>query len=144
MKKSLIAILILLVIGAVLYAAETAVLTSYVERRNQEPLIKPVWELVVTASFAEGDDGDATQAIPINGILQKVVLVVPDTTSDPACEVEILDNADNKIFDSTDQAVGTHTFNIHEPMTGTMDVVIGPAGDMGADGGDVVVYIRGI
>ena len=144
MKKTLIALLILLCIGAVLWATETSVLTSWVERRNQEPLIKPAWELVVTASFDADDVGNATQAIPLNGILLKVVLVVPDTDSDPACEVEILDNADNKIFDSVDQAVGTHTFNLYEPMTGTMDVVIGPAGVFGAGGGDVVVTLRGI
>lgn len=144
MKKSIIAILILLGICAVLYATETAVLTSYVERRNQEPLIKPVWELVVTGTLDGDDEGDATQAIPLNGIILKVVLVVPDTTDDPACEVEILDNADNTIFDSTDQAVGTHTFNLYEPVTGTIDVVMGPAAAFGGTGGDIVVYLRGI
>ena len=144
MKKSLIALLVLLVIGAVLYATETAVLTSWVERRNQEPLIKPVWEFKVTGSFDDNDVGNATQAVAVNGIILKVVLIVPDTDSDPACEVEILDNADNLIFDSTDLAVGTHTFNIYEPVIGIIDVVMGPSGVFGTGGGDIVVYLRGI
>lgn len=144
MKKTIIALLILLVVGAVLYATETAVLTSWVERRNQEPLIKPVWEFKVTGSFDDNDVGNVIQAIAVNGIILKVILIVPDTFSDPACEVEILDNADNLIFDSTDLAVGTHTFDIYEPVIGTIDVVMGPAGVFGAGGGDIVVYLRGI
>lgn len=140
MKKSLIALLILLVVGAALYA-QTSVFTSYVERRNQEPLIKPVWEFVVTSTYGDDDDANVTQAIPVNGILLKVILTVP---SDSA-EVEILDNGNNMIFDSTDQATGTHIYNVYEPITGTMDVVIGPDAAMGAgNGGDIVVTLRGI
>lgn len=142
MKKSIIALLILLGFCALLYATtdQTVVLTSWLDRRNQEPLIKPVWEYVITASYSATDDGNITRAIPLNGILLKIILVVP---SDSA-EVEILDNGNNKIFDSADQTTGTHTYTVYEPLTGTIDVVIGPDAAIGGSGGDIVVTLRGI
>jgi len=142
MKKRIILLLILLATCAVLYATtdQTVVLTSWLDRRNQEPLIKPVWEYVITASYSATDDGNITHSLNINGILLKVILIVP---SDSA-EVEILDNADNKIFDSADQATGTFTYNLFEPLSGTTDIVIGPDAAIGATGGDIVVILRGI
>lgn len=142
MKKLIFVLLILLGISAVLYAVETAVFTS-LEWRNQEPLIKPVWELVVTGSFDGDDIGNATQIIRLNGIILKVILVVPNTDDDSDCEVEIHDSGGHLIFDSTDLAVGTHTFNLYEPVTGAISVVMGPDVDMDSDD-DIVVTLRGI
>lgn len=143
MKKLLIVLLVLLAICAVLYGApgdETYTLTSWLDRRNQEPLIKPVWEYVITGTWDADDTADITQALNINGMLIKVILIVP---SDSA-EVEILDNSDNKIFDSADQTTGTYTYNLFEPLSGTIDVVIGPDAAIGGVGGDIVVVLRGI
>ena len=143
MRKTIIGTLILLGICALLWAADgnqTVSITDWTERRNQEPLIKPVWEYVVTSVWDADDDSDLTQSININGILLKVILVVP---SDSA-EVEILDNGDNKIFDSTDQATGTYTYSVYEPLAGTIDIVIGPDAAIGGTGGTITATLRGI
>lgn len=148
MKKVIFYLVLLLSICAILYAAtgdETVVLTSSVERRNREPLIKPVWEHVITGTFDSDDTGDVTQAIPINGILLKVILTVPNTTNASTGQVVIKDNGDNTIFDSGEQAeTNTYTFNTYEPLTGMIDIVIGPSGAMGSTAGDIVVTIRGM
>lgn len=148
MKKRIVILAILLSICLLLYADDgdqTVSLTSSVERRNQEPLIKPVWEHVITAVFDDDDTANVTHALPVNGILIKVILVAPDATTGRTYQVEIDDNADNEIFDSGEQAENaTYTFNMFEPVTGTIDINIGPSGTMGATNPDIVVYLRGI
>lgn len=147
MKKTLIGTLIILAICAVLWAAgdETVSITRWVERRNQEPLIKPVWEYVLTAVYDDDDDTDVTQSIAINGILQKVILVAPDGTNAVTYQVEVKDNGDVVIFDSGEQAENaTYTWNCSEPLTGTIDVVIGVSGAIGAVNPDITVTLRGI
>ncbi len=148
MKKTLIALLILLCIGAVLYATETSVLTSWVERRNQEPLIKPVWEHVITYTYDADDAGAVTQAFPVNGILMKVIMTIPDTTSDTTTEqLLIKDNGDNTIFDSGELTEGegvTYTFNCYEPVTGTIDVILEPSTFSGDAVTTKTITLRGI
>lgn len=149
MKTKLLYLFLLLFACVALYAIAgegTVVLTSSVERRNQEPLIKPVWEHVVTATFDADDVNDVTQAVNINGILLKVVLTVPDTSSDPTGQVVIKDNGNHTIFDSGEQVAGySYAFSVYEPLSGTTDVVIGPsAGGTGTTTSDFVVTLRGI
>lgn len=146
MKKTIIGTLVILAICAVLWAAgdETVSITRWVERRNQEPLIKPVWEYVLTAVYDDDDVTDVTQAIAINGILQKVILVAPDGLNAVTYQVEVADNGDIVIFDSGEQNENnTYTFNCTEPLTGIIDVVIGVSGAIG-DAQDIVVVLRGI
>jgi len=45
------------------------------------------------------DTADATFTLDINGILQKVILDVPDTTDAVTGQVAIADNGSNTIFD---------------------------------------------
>ncbi len=148
MKKTIIALLILLVVGAVLYATETSVLTSWVERRNQEPLIKPVWEHVITYTYDADDAGAETYELPVNGILIKVIMTIPDTTADTTTEqLLIKDNGDNTIFDSGELTEGegvTYTFNMFEPVTGTIDVIMQPSAASQDAVTTKVVTLRGI
>jgi len=147
-RKLIYFVLLLLFACAILYAAtgdETVVLTSSVEERNLDPVSKPVWERVVTGTFDTDDTGDVTQALNINGIILKVILTVPNTSSAPTGQVVIKDNGDNTIFDSGEQAENaTYAFSIYEPVSGTIDVVIGPSGTTGTTTSDFVVTIRGI
>lgn len=147
MKKRIFILAILLSICLLLYAStdQTVVLTNSVERRNQEPLIKPVWEHVITATYSATDTGNITHALPVNGILLKVILVAPDGANGAVTyQVEIDDNGDNEIFDSGEQAETlTYTFNCYEPVTGIIDITIGPSAVIG-DEQDIVVYLRGI
>ena len=147
MKKTLIALLILLSVVTVAWATKVSVLTSWVERRNQEPLIKPVWERVVTFTYASADIGTKTEALPINGILIKVIMELPVTNVGGTTEqLLILDNGDNTIFDSTEVAEeNTHTFNVYEPLSGTIDLVLEPSAASTDVGGTTkVVTLRGI
>ena len=148
MKKT--TILIVLAACSLLYAAgnESVVLTSWVERRNQEPLIKPVWERVVTFTYASADVGTKTQALPINGILIKVIMELPVTNVGGTTEqLLILDNGDNTIFDSTEVAENnTHVFDVYEPLTGLVDLILEPsaASEDVDDATTKVVTLRGI
>lgn len=144
MKKTIA--LILLCICAVLYAAgnEEVVLTSWVERRNQEPTIKPIWEFVITGTWTAADDSDTKITIPVNGVIIAVILKIPSSKSGADAEVEIGDSAENVIFDSADQGAGTCTFNIFEPVTENIKVWMGPSAAFGVGGGEIVVTLRGI
>jgi len=151
MKKRIVILAILLSFCLLLYADtgnETSVLTSSVERRNQEPLIKPVWEHVITYTYDADDAGAVTQSIPINGILLKVIMTIPDTTTDNTTEqLLIKDNGDNTIFDSTELTEGegvTYTFNLYEPLTGTIDIILEPSAASGDAVTTKVVTLRGI
>ena len=145
MKKA--TILIVLVACSLLYAAgsESVVLTSWVERRNQEPLLKPTWEFVITGTWTAADDADTKITIPVNGIIIAVILEVPSSKSSANAEVEIGDSAENIIFDSGDQSAGRIcTFNIFEPVTENIKVWMGPSVAFGIGGGEIVVTLRGI
>jgi len=104
-----------------------------------------VWEITATATHDADDTGDVTLSVPINGILQKVILVVPNFTNAITGQVQINDNADVTIFDSGEQAKNaTYTFNVSEPLSGTIDIVVGVSGAAGGTGGSIVVYLRGV
>jgi hypothetical protein len=124
---------------------ETATLTRQSRdglRSNQR---YRVWDAIVTATWDDDDTGDVTQAITVNGIIQKIVFVTPDATNAVTYQVQIQDNEDNEIFDSGELAEATtYTFSLHEPVTGTIDVVVGPSGALGATNPDATVTLRGI
>ena len=144
MKKTVV--LIVLAICSILYAAgsETVTLTSWVERRNQEPLLKPVWEFVITGTWTAADDSNTKITIPVNGVIIAVILKIPSSKSNADAEVEIGDSAEHIIFDSGDQAAGTCTYNIFEPVTENIKVWMGPSAAFGLGGGEIVVTLRGI
>ncbi len=144
MKKTVV--LIVLAICSILYAAgsETVTLTSWVERRNQEPLLKPVWEFVITGTWTAADDSNTKITIPVNGVIIAVILKIPSSKSNANAEVEIGDSAEHIIFDSGDQAAGTCTYNIFEPVTENIKVWMGPSAAFGLGGGEIVVTLRGI
>lgn len=147
MNKKLAILLILLAVGMVLFAADgdqTSTLVSYNDR-SAEPIVRPVWEQVITYDFDADDTTNVTQSIPINGILMKVIFVTPDATTGRTYQVEIDDNADIEIFDSGEKAEATtYTYNLFEPISGTIDITVGPSGTMGATNPDILVYLRGI
>lgn len=103
----------------------------------------PVWERVIIFTFADGDDAEVKQAIPINGILQKIlVLVTGDGTT---ATVAIDDNGDNEIWTTAAlaEAATPYIYNVSEPLDGIADVGVAPTADPGADW-VVTVTLRGI
>lgn len=148
MRKKLLLILAVLCLMGILWAGdETATLTSSVERRNQEPFVKPVWEHVITWTYDADDAGLEAQAVPINGILLKIVIDIPATnTTGTTSQVLIKDNGDHTIFDSGEQAESDtvpYLFSVFEPLTGTIDISIEPSAAAGTGGSTPVVTLRG-
>ena len=105
-----------------------------------------VWEKVITATFDADDTTDVTLALPsFNGTLRHVTLEVPNTTNAITTQLEIQDNGDNVIFDTGEVAENdTYNYSIDEPLLGTIDVIIGVSGAVGATGSVIVATLRGI
>ncbi len=152
MKRKLIALIcaliLLLAVCAILYAGaddQTEVITSQIDTRDNSDY--PVWEIIVTASYDADDTGVSTQAVHINGILQKVIMELPDTATDnTTTQLLINDNGDHTIFDSGEKTEGegvTYVFNLYEPVAGTIDVVLEPSAAYGSTE-ILVVTLRGI
>ena len=147
MKKKLIALTIIFVICGIVYAAGTAVLTSSVDRRNLEPHIKPTWEHVMTYTLTTSSGGDEIKvALPVNGILQKIIVKSGAAAGiTGTLTLAIDDNGDNEIFTSAGPAEGaTSTFNVWEPITGTIDIGVNPSDDPTSGTWTITVTLRGI
>ena len=105
-----------------------------------------VWEIVLTGSFDDDDVSAATTTFPLNGMLRKIVVELPaTTTTGTTSQVLIKDNGSNTIFDSTEKAEGsTYTFDVEEPLSGNITVSIEPSDVAGAGGCAPVITLRGI
>lgn len=103
----------------------------------------PIWERVITYTFASGDAAEVKQAVPIGGILQKILVLV--TGAAVTATVAIDDNGDNEIFTVAALAVAAtpYIYNVSEPLVGIMDVGVSPSGDPGG-AWVVTVTLRGI
>jgi len=103
----------------------------------------PVWEQIITFTFASGDAAEVKQAVPIAGILQKILVKVAGAAV--TATVAIDDNGDNEIWTVAALAVAAaaYTYNVNEPLVGIMDVGVLPSGDPGA-AWVVTVTLRGI
>ena len=125
---------------------EIVVLTSEVDGRMSDADRAPIWEKVITSSHDVDDEGPVTQALNLNGILQKIIVKIPATTTTGTTEqVTIKDNGDNTIFDSGEKAEDdTYFYNVHEPLSGTIDVTIEPSAAAGAGGQTITVTLRGV
>jgi len=139
-------VIVMLGLACILFAAdgdETVALTRQTDQRSNWRY--PVWDALVTATWDDDDTGDVTQAITINGIIQKIILVAPNATNAVTFQLTILDEEDTVIFDSGEQAENaTYTWSVHEPVTGTIDVVIEPSGALGATNPDATITLRGL
>ena len=124
--------------------AGSSILTSSVERRNVEPNIKPVWEAVLTFTFASGDTAEVKHALPLNGLLQKIVVTNSGATAVVTSTVAMDDNADNEIFSAATLAESTtYNYSVNEPVAGTIDIGVTPSTDP-LSAYSVTVTLRGI
>ena len=105
----------------------------------------PVWERVITFTFASGDTAEVKQAVPIAGILQKIIVKCSGASgANPTATVAIDDNADNEIWTVASLAESTtYTYSVSEPLVGVMDVGVLPSTDP-LSAYTVTVYLRGI
>lgn len=105
----------------------------------------PVWERIITYTFAAGDTTEVKYALPMNGILQKIVVKCGACTgADPTATVAIDDNADIEIWTVAALAESTnYTYSVSEPFTGRIDIGVLPSTDP-LSAYIVTVYLRGI
>ena len=118
--------------------AGTAVLTEPSFRES------PVWERTITYTFASGDTDEVKYALPMNGILQKIIVKCGANTANATTTVAIDDNSDNEIWKVAALAYeDTHTYSVSEPIKGVMDIGVLPSADP-TSAFIVTVYLRGI
>jgi len=129
-------------------ATGTEVVASGFDKRGDTLGRYPVWEKMLTFPTAGGGHVAATLTISsLNGILQKIIMANPASTSTgTSATLTIDDNADNEIFTSGAQAESdsvNRVFDVFEPLCGNIDFEC----DLDADPTDahtVTVYLRGI
>lgn len=105
----------------------------------------PVWERTITFTFASGDTAEVKYALPMNGILQKIIAKCSGASgATVTATVAIDDNADNEIFTVASLAESTtYTYSVSEPIAGVMDIGVTPSTDP-LSAYTVTVYLRGI
>lgn len=98
--------------------------TASFDRRSDTLERFTVWEKIVSFPLVDGDTtGAATFAV--NGLLQKIVITLPDLTTDTQLSITIKDNADNTIFSAGPLAENaTYNYSVNEPLTGNIDIAL--------------------
>lgn len=126
--------------------ATVATLASKIEMRSTEPHTKNVWEKKITFVCAAGTHVEGTIAIPINGILLKIIMVVPVTqATGKTATLTIDDNNDFEIFNSGAKAEdANYVFNVYEPLAGLCDVSVDLDASPGTSPHTTTIYLRGI
>ena len=103
-----------------------------------------IFVMVVTATFDADDTTDVTLNIPINARIEHVTLAVPNTTNAITTQMQITDDGGNIRFDTGENAENdTYNFALYEPISESMNVVIGVSGAVGATGSVIVATITG-
>ncbi|KKN47737.1 hypothetical protein LCGC14_0659710 [marine sediment metagenome] len=102
------------------------------------------WERVIDFDLISGDTTGAA-VVPINGLLQKIIVKLPDMASaEGTTDVSLTDNGDNTIFSVTNLAESNTTlYSVSEPLVEEVNVILGftnPAASVA----DVTVTLRGV
>ena len=120
----------------------TGVTVSY-DRRSDTLDRYTVWEKVVTFTLESGDT-TGVAAIPINGLLQKILVKVPNMQSGSgSLDVSLTDNDDNTIWSVTNLGDSlTYPYSVSEPLAREVNVVLGFTNPGAA--AIVVVTLRGV
>ena len=99
---------------------------STIDRRTDDTGRHPVWEHTISYACVTADT-TANIALPIEGVLQKIIYKRPDTTNnDLTSTLTISDRGDNQIF-STGSGLAENTtsaYSVSEPLTGICDILI--------------------
>ena len=101
------------------------------------------WEKVVTFTLISGDTTGLT-TIPINGVLQKIIVKLSDMASaEGTTDVSLTDNGNNTIWSVSNLPESTtYTYSVTEPLVNEVNVILGFT-NPGA-GATVTVTLRGI
>ncbi len=103
--------------------ASTGTVVTF-DRRSDTLERYTVWEKIVSFPLIDGDTTGAA-SFPLNGLLQKIVITLPDETTDVQLSITIKDNADNTIFSAGPLAEdATYNYSVNEPLHGTIDIAL--------------------
>ncbi len=116
--------------------------TTYVDDRLTGLDKAPVWENTTTFPLIDGDT-TGTATVLVNGLTQKVIVKVPNTSTDTQLSIVIKDNGDNTIFSAGPLAeTATYAYSVSEPLSGEIDLALSFTDPDGT--GSVVVTLRGV
>ncbi len=108
------------------------------QRENED-----VWEIVTTFDLVSGDTTGLT-TVPINGLLQKIIVKLSDMESaEGTTDVSLTDNGDNEIWSVTDLAESaTYKYSVSEPLSAEVNIILGFTNPGAA--ATVTVTLRGV
>ncbi len=117
--------------------------TTLVDNRPKGTDRFPTWETVTVFSLISGDETGAA-AIPINGLLQKIIVKLSNMESaEGTTDVSLTDNGDNTIWSVTDLPESvTYTYSVSEPLNQEVNIVLGFTNP--AATATVTVTLRGV
>lgn len=116
-----------------------------IDKRTDHTQRHPIWQQIITY-VAVTADTTATIALPIEGILQRIIYKRPNlANNDLTSTVTIADAGDNTIFTSPSGLAENDTsiYSLSEPLTGICDVLITFNEAVGS-GGTFVITLRGV
>lgn len=108
--------------------------------------INPTWELEVVFTLVAADTAGIA-AVPINGLLQKIVYKRSDmaTNNDLTSELALSDNGDNEIFTTGGglaEALTTQ-YSVNEPLVSEVNIDI-TLNEAAGEAGVLTVTLRGV
>lgn len=118
------------------------VVVSY-DRRSDTLDRYTVWEKVVTFTLKSGDTTGLAE-IPINGLLQKIIVKLTDMQgAEGTTDVSLKDNGDNTIWSVTDLAESdTYPYSVSEPLAREVNILL--VFDDPTAAATVTVTLRGV
>lgn len=121
----------------------TGALSTTIDKRSGTLNNFQVWEKITVFSLISGDTTGAA-TIPINGLLQKIIIKLTDMESaEGTTDVSLTDNGNNTFFSVTDLAESaTYFYNVNEPIASEINIVLGFDDPTAA--ATVTVTLRGI
>lgn len=130
--------------------AFTSSLATPTDSRLNDADRYPVWERIITYTI-DANDGSAEvkQTVPVNGILLKIIAesgAAEGITGTFTLAID--DDGDNEIFTAATPVTpgnsATSTFNVNEPVNGTIDVGLDPNDDPTTGTWVITITLRGI
>ncbi len=118
-------------------------ITTTIDKRSGTLNNFQIWEKVTVFSLVSGNTTGAA-TIPINGLLQKIIIKLTDMEgAEGTTDVSLTDNGNNTVFSVTDLAESaTYVYSVSEPFASEINIVL--AFDNPTAAATVTVTLRGI
>lgn len=123
--------------------ASTGVITTTIDKRSGTLNNFQTWEKVTVFTLKSGDTTGAA-TIPINGLLQKIIIKLSDMESaEDTTDVSLTDNGDNTIFSVVNLVQSaTYLYSVNEPIANEINIILGFTNPGAA--ATVTVTLRGV